>query len=113
MQDVGDDLFALGVVRVGLAGEDQLHRPVPVVEDGPEPLGVAKDERPPLVGGKPAGEADRQRAGVELRRSARARDELEQAHLRRAMCIPELRRGNSECAIEVGRAGPEHPFELA
>ncbi len=35
LHDLGDQLLAAVVARVGLAGEDELHRPVLVVEDAP------------------------------------------------------------------------------
>ena len=50
---------------MGLAGEDDLHRPVLVVEDRRQPVEVAEDQRAALVGGEAAGEADGQRLGIE------------------------------------------------
>ena len=53
------------VGRMGLAGEDELHRPLRIVDQRGQPLDVAQDQVGPLVGGEPAGEADRQRVRVE------------------------------------------------
>ena len=65
VHDLGDQLLAAVVARVGLAGEDELHRPVLVVDDGRQPVEVAEEQGAALVGGEAAGEADRQRLGVE------------------------------------------------
>ena len=63
----------LVVGRVGLAGEDELHRPVVVEQQRPQPLGLAEQQRRPLVGGEAAGEADGERvAGRAPRRPTRA-----------------------------------------
>ena len=55
------------VGRMRLAGEDDLHRPVGVVEDAGEPLGIVEDQLGPLVGGEAPREADGQRVGIEHR----------------------------------------------
>ena len=48
------------VAWVGFAGEQELHRPLLVVNNGCQPVQVAEDQRAALVGGEAAGEADRQ-----------------------------------------------------
>ena len=63
--DLLDQLLAGRVGGVRLAGEDELHRPVGVVEHRHQPLGLRQQQRRPLVGGETASEADRQRVGVE------------------------------------------------
>ena len=70
-EDRLDHLLAGPVGRVGLAGEDELDRPVGVVDEAGEPVHVGEEERGPLVGGEAAGEADRQDLRIE--RPARAR----------------------------------------
>ena len=63
--DLGDHLLAEIVGGVGLAGEDQLERPLLVEEQGPQPIGLGQQQRRPLVGGEAPGEADDQEARVE------------------------------------------------
>ena len=50
---------------MGLAGEDELHGPLGVVEDFADQRHVAHDQVGPLVRGKPPGEADGERLGIE------------------------------------------------
>ena len=64
-EDRLDHLLAGPVGRMGLAGEDELDRPVRVVDQAGEPVDVGEDQRRPLVGGEAAGEADRQDLGIE------------------------------------------------
>src|SRR5690606_26613158 len=71
--DAGDQLLALVVGRMGLAGEHELHRSLEVREDRAEAIRVAEDERRALVGGETPSEADRERVGVEERLGARER----------------------------------------
>ena len=56
------------VVRVRLAGEDDLHRPVRVADQAQEPRVVGCEEPGALVAREPPREADRERLGDELRR---------------------------------------------
>ncbi len=50
---------------MGLAGEDNLDRPLRIVHQRGEPIQIAHDQVGPLVRGKPAGEADRQNIRIE------------------------------------------------
>jgi hypothetical protein len=50
---------------VGLAGEEDLYRPVRIVQQGLQPVRLGEQERGPLVGSKAPGEADGEHAGVE------------------------------------------------
>src|SRR5207249_9727368 len=45
VQDLRDQLLARVVARMRLAGKDDLHRPVLVVDDRQQPIDVAEDER--------------------------------------------------------------------
>ena len=65
VDDLGDQLLAAVVARMRLAGEDELHGPILVVDDRGQAFEVAEDQRAALVGGEAAGEADGQRLGVE------------------------------------------------
>ena len=65
--DALDQLLAGLVGRVGLAGEDELHRVVGVVDQFEEVIEVLEEQVGPLVRGEPAGKADRQRVGIEHR----------------------------------------------
>ena len=65
VQNLGDQFLAAVVLRMRLAGEDDLHRPILVVDDRRQPIEIAEDQRAALVGGEAAGEADRQRFGIE------------------------------------------------
>ena len=57
--------LAAVVGGVALAGDHQLHRPLRVEQQRPQPLGVAQHQRQPLVGRHPAGEADGEHVRVE------------------------------------------------
>ena len=57
--------LAGSVGRVGLAGEDDLDRPVGVPEQPGQPVDVGEQQAGPLVGREPAGEADRHDRRVE------------------------------------------------
>ena len=61
-------------MRVRLAGEDELHRHLRVVDERGERFDVLQDQVRALVGGEAAREADGQR--VEAQRAAQLRDEL-------------------------------------
>ena len=65
--EVLDQALALLVGRVGLPGDHELDGVLRVQQDPLEPLRVPQHEREPLVGGHPAGEADREHARVEDR----------------------------------------------
>ena len=82
-------LLARLVGRVGLAGEHELHRPVGVEQQRPQPVGLRQQQRGPLVGGEAAGEADRQRVRVEHlvaeRARARTLDQLARGRRRRTL----------------------------
>ena len=111
------------VGRMGLAGEDDLHGPPRRVEDRLQPLGVVEDQLRPLVAGEAAGEADRQRVGIEQRAGgddARGADllvapplprpladEREQVLAQRVARLPELLVGN------VQHARPERRIVVA
>ena len=65
MHDLCDELLAAVIARMGLAGEDNLHRPVFVVDDGGQAVEVAEQERAALIGGEAAGEAEGKGFGIE------------------------------------------------
>ena len=65
VDDLGDQLLAAVVARMGFAGEDDLHRAVLVVEDRRQTFEVAEDQGAALVGGETAGKTDGQRFGIE------------------------------------------------
>ena len=65
LDDALDQFLAHPVLGVGLAGEDELDRPIRRSDDVDHPVHVLKDQAGPLVGREPAGEADRQGVGVE------------------------------------------------
>ena len=104
--DLLDELLAGLVGRVGLAGEDELHRSLRVVDQLEQLVELAEEQVGSLVGGEAAGEADRQRAGVEhvaggfdggssswRRRQSRthaAADEVQQPALQRVVRLPQL-----------------------
>ena len=70
--DALEHFLARVVGRVGLAGEDDLHRAPRIDQQPAQPLEVAEDQVGALVGGEPAGEADGERRRIEQR--ARADD---------------------------------------
>ena len=53
------------VVRMGLAGKEELHGALGIVDHGGQPLDVGQQQVGALVGGEAAGEADGQRVGRE------------------------------------------------
>ena len=100
VDDLGDQLLAAVVARVGLAGEDELHRPVLVVEDArPGARGCGR-QRAALVGGEAAGEADGQRLGVEHL--------VGRGRSRRA-----ARRGRSSCFLQPAPGEGDQPLAAA
>ena len=60
-----DHALAQRIGRVGLAGEDELHRLSGVGQDVGQPVLVTQDERRPLVAGEPPGVDDGQILGIE------------------------------------------------
>ena len=62
MDDRPDDLLRGDVLRVRLAGEEDLHRPVRVRQEPDQAIGLPEEQVGPLVGCEPPGEADRQRS---------------------------------------------------
>src|SRR2546422_3329657 len=60
-------LLARLVTRMRLAGEHDLHRAPGVHQQPLQPIGIAENQVGPLVGGKPATEADREGFGIEQR----------------------------------------------
>ena len=74
-----------------LAGEEDLHRPLRLVEQALEPVRLAEEQGRPLVGREPAGEADRERRGS---RSCRAASAISPSRGAPApLLLDELRRG--------------------
>ena len=63
--DLLDQLLARLVGRMGLAGEDELHRALGVVDHRRQAVQVGEDQVGPLVGGEAAGEADGEHVGIE------------------------------------------------
>ncbi len=60
-----DQALAVAVVRMRLAGHEQLHGPLGVVQDPREPLALVQQQRQSLVGRHPAREAERECVRVE------------------------------------------------
>ena len=60
-----DQFLSWFVGRMRLAGEQDLHRSVRVLQNRPQPVEIAEQEVGPFVGGEPAREPDGQRFGVE------------------------------------------------
>ena len=65
IENRADQLLAFVVGWVGLAGEDELHRMLRVLDQRRDPPNVAQDQRSALVGGEAAGKTDSQGLGVE------------------------------------------------
>ena len=63
--DLLEDALAGLVMRMGLAGEEELHRALGVVDHGGEALDVVEQQVGALVGGEAAGEADGEGVGRE------------------------------------------------
>ena len=63
--DAADQLLAGLVGRVRLAGENEQHRPVGIVDDLAHPVHVFEHQRGALVGREAAREADGQHVGIE------------------------------------------------
>ena len=61
---MSNDLLSLGILGVGFPGEDDLNRPLGVIQDFGQTGRVLQDEVSPLVGGKPSSEADGQCFGM-------------------------------------------------
>ena len=62
-----DQVLAFAVMRVRLAGDQQLHRALGAREDARQPLALVQQEGQPLVGRDPAREPDREGLRVERR----------------------------------------------
>ena len=60
-----DQLLARLVGGVGLAGEDELHRPLRIVDHLGHAVDVVEEQVGPLVGGEPPGEADGEDVRIE------------------------------------------------
>src|SRR5439155_24876108 len=87
--------FAGLVGRVGLAGEQDLHRPLRVAEQLVQARPVSKQEVRPLVRSEATAEADRERVQVELPgRLGSLVGKYEGRSLQLAMDRPRLVRGN-------------------
>ncbi len=65
VRDGLEELLAVLVPRVGLAGEHDLHGSLRVRQQSLEPVRVAEEQRRALVGDEAPDEADRERVGVE------------------------------------------------
>ena len=65
--DLVDEVLAVLVGGVGLAGEDDLDRPPRIVHQPLEAFQVTEQERRAFVGGEASGEPDRQGFRVEQR----------------------------------------------
>ena len=83
---------------MGLAGEDELHRALGVVDHGGQALDVGEDQVGALVGGEAAGEADGERVGREG--FARSAAEISGGSPRRSAC------SHGAAADEVEQAAP-------
>ena len=87
LDDLFDEVLAHAVGRVRLAGEDELHRALGVVDDGVELVEVAEQQRGTLVGREAAGESDGQHVLAQTlldrdhlaRRVVRAQDRIGEA----------------------------------
>ena len=53
------------VLRMSLAGENELHRPLGVIDHLQEPFEVGEQKVPPLISGDAAGKTDGQDVGRE------------------------------------------------
>ena len=65
MPDRPAGLSALGVLRVGLSGEDELYGLFLVCQEFHDPARVPEQQVAAFVAGEPSGKADRQRLGIE------------------------------------------------
>ena len=65
LRDLLQDLLSRLVVRMGLAGKQELHRALGIVDHRGQALDVGEDQVGALVGGEAAREADGQRIGRE------------------------------------------------
>ncbi len=69
--DLADEVLAGRVGGVRLAGEDQLHWAIRIVEQPRQSLRITEDQCRALIGGEAPGEAERQRVGIEQRSVSR------------------------------------------
>ena len=104
--DLLEDALARLVVGMGLAGEEELHGALGIVDHGGEALHVGEQQVGALVGGEAAGEADGERIGREHFAEAcssfgrlaaalcllagAAADEVEELRLQAEVRLPEL-----------------------
>ena len=65
IDDLADEFLAAGIMRMGFACENELHRTIRIIEDGFQALDIAHEKGRPFVGGEAARKANRQRVGVE------------------------------------------------
>ena len=65
--DRAQKLLARLVVRVRLAGKDELHRTLGIEQEAAQAIHVGEQQIPPLVGGKPARKTDGERVGIQGR----------------------------------------------
>ena len=122
--DLLDEVLAGLVGRMGLAGEDELHGALRIVDQFGQDIELAEEQIGALVGGEAAGETDRQRVGVEdvaggfddfigfvaaasLAADAAA-DEVEQAVLEIAVRFPQFAR--VDVVERLPNLGVAHPL---
>ena len=104
--DFLDDPLAALVLGVRLAGEDELHGPLRIVDELEQPVGLGEKEAAALVGREAPREADREDLGIE--------DAVHLPQLRRALAealaLPPhpLARERHEPALELLVRVPEH-----
>ena len=65
VHDLGDQLLAAVVTGMGLAGKQQLHGSILIVDDGAKPIEIAKNQRATLISGETPGETDGQCLWIE------------------------------------------------
>src|SRR5690606_22843514 len=80
--DAPDQGLAGFIARMRLAGKDELHGPLRIVEDALESFRILENERGPFVGGKATGEAERQCIWIEDLRGL--------GHASRALTPPQI-----------------------
>ena len=65
LHDIADEILALVVARVRLAGDHDLHRHILVTEDALDAVHVLEQQGGAFIGGEPARKADSQRVGIQ------------------------------------------------
>ncbi len=102
VDDALDVALALVVARMGLAGEDELHRALRVLHEAHHVVEAVEDQRGALVGGEAAREADGQRVGIEQR------VEGDEVLMRAALPLEEAAAGElDQLAAQIVAQGPE------